>query len=490
MSQTNTVSMHWSTNKEVQDYRAALQKKRRVESFTLLKTAASEVRLSETSQDYDNGYKPALGRSQSEHTFANHGYNEIYTFEWLGIYDIDKEYLVDIFGNINFVIICGSANRAEHIANLVYKLFDRYRNNSKRSHLLSYDKIGQSQFYSLFRIENILICSHGMGFNSVGICLNELIRILKISKIDKYGENSWNKTFQVLRMGSCGGLGVDAGTIIISKNSVNYHTLKPEWNINSCGIKKSIETYFSENMIDKLYQIGLDLNIKRQISKFIKKTKESRIINQNQNRNSQSQNQNQNQNRSQFTNYTDTSNASINSINIDRNFSKFPNKTTEKQQRKKQTQNKNINDRHLARNESESSQLSREEIKIDERYDEFDICNLSIPVTIGSTLACEDFYEGQGRIDGAACDYTESNKFEFLEKLQSIGVKNIEMEGSVVAGICNSNKIESVMMCVAYLNRIKGDSVSKEYTKQELKSWMDRAISIVLNYIKLHKMNS
>ena len=63
-------------------------------------------------------------------------------------------------------------------------------------------------------------------------------------------------------------------------------------------------------------------------------------------------------------------------------------------------------------------------------------------------------------------------------------------EETIVAGICNSNKIESVMMCVAYLNRMKGDSVSKEYTKQELKSWMDRAISIVLNYIKLHKMDS
>ena len=132
---------------------------------------------------------------------------------------------------------------------------------------------------------------------------------------------------------------------------------------------------------------------------------------------------------------------------------------------------------------------SQEERKIDEKYDEFDICNLSIPVTIGSTLSCEDFYEGQGRLDGAICDYKESNKFDFLKKLENIGVKNIEMEGSIVAGICNSNKIDSVMMCVAYLNRMKGDSVSKEYSPQELKSWMDRAISIILNYIKLHKMN-
>lgn len=39
------------------------------------------------------------------------------------------------------------------------------------------------------------------------------------------------------------------------------------------------------------------------------------------------------------------------------------------------------------------------------------------------------FYEGQGRLDGAFCDYTEADKMEYLKRLHNFGVVNIEMEG-------------------------------------------------------------
>ena len=40
-----------------------------------------------------------------------------------------------------------------------------------------------------------------------------------------------------------------------------------------------------------------------------------------------------------------------------------------------------------------------------------------------------DFYEGQGRLDGAFCEFTEKDKMDYLEKLRDAGVVNIEMEG-------------------------------------------------------------
>ena len=43
-------------------------------------------------------------------------------------------------------------------------------------------------------------------------------------------------------------------------------------------------------------------------------------------------------------------------------------------------------------------------------------------------MCCDDFYEGQGRLDGALCDYTEADKMEFLERAKEEGVRNIEME--------------------------------------------------------------
>ena len=38
------------------------------------------------------------------------------------------------------------------------------------------------------------------------------------------------------------------------------------------------------------------------------------------------------------------------------------------------------------------------------------------------------FCTGQGRTDGAICGYTENDKQEFVKRLHSEGVRNIEME--------------------------------------------------------------
>ena len=46
----------------------------------------------------------------------------------------------------------------------------------------------------------------------------------------------------------------------------------------------------------------------------------------------------------------------------------------------------------------------------------------------GRTMSTDCFYEGQGRIDGAMCEYTEADKLAWLAKLQAAGVLNMEME--------------------------------------------------------------
>lgn len=39
----------------------------------------------------------------------------------------------------------------------------------------------------------------------------------------------------------------------------------------------------------------------------------------------------------------------------------------------------------------------------------------------GKTMCANDFYEGQGRLDGAFCEYGEEEKMEFLRKLRDFG---------------------------------------------------------------------
>lgn len=90
-----------------------------------------------------------------------------------------------------------------------------------------------------------------------------------------------------------------------------------------------------------------------------------------------------------------------------------------------------------------------------------------------------DFYEGQGRLDGAFCEFTENDKMEYLEKLRDFGVVNIEMEGewntnqslrdlinfnflflaTIFAALTHHAGIKAAIICVALLNRLNGDQV-------------------------------
>ena len=45
-------------------------------------------------------------------------------------------------------------------------------------------------------------------------------------------------------------------------------------------------------------------------------------------------------------------------------------------------------------------------------------------------MAADCFYEGQGRLDGALCQYSLEDKMRFLNRLHAEGVRNIEMESA------------------------------------------------------------
>jgi len=45
-------------------------------------------------------------------------------------------------------------------------------------------------------------------------------------------------------------------------------------------------------------------------------------------------------------------------------------------------------------------------------------------------------FVGQGRLDGAFCDYSEAEKMSFLQEAYDHGVRNIEMESVCFAAFC------------------------------------------------------
>ena len=106
----------------------------------------------------------------------------------------------------------------------------------------------------------------------------------------------------------------------------------------------------------------------------------------------------------------------------------------------------------------------------------------NLTVTPGKTMAADCFYEGQGRLDGAICDYEEKDKMEFVNKLNDIGVRNIEMEAAMFAAFTNHLDIKAAVACVTLLNRLEGDQVLTPL--EDLHAFDEYPGHVVLAYIK------
>lgn len=103
-------------------------------------------------------------------------------------------------------------------------------------------------------------------------------------------------------------------------------------------------------------------------------------------------------------------------------------------------------------------------------------------VVLGKTLGTNDFYEGQGRLDGALAPlYTDTEKQDYLQRAFMIGVRNIEMESTAFAAFCLRANIPSVIICVALINRLNGDQIIA--TKEEMKLYIDNLLDFVAGFI-------
>uniref|UniRef100_A0A4W5RVW9 Uridine phosphorylase 1 n=1 Tax=Hucho hucho TaxID=62062 RepID=A0A4W5RVW9_9TELE len=109
-------------------------------------------------------------------------------------------------------------------------------------------------------------------------------------------------------------------------------------------------------------------------------------------------------------------------------------------------------------------------------------CSKDLGTVIGNTMCTMDFYEGQARLDGAFCSYTEKDKQDYLTKAYEAGVRNIEMESSVFAAMCKLSGLKAAVVCVTLLDRQKGDQLSSSH--EVLHSYQQRPQILVGHLIK------
>ncbi|BFZ22556.1 hypothetical protein BsWGS_25595 [Bradybaena similaris] len=101
---------------------------------------------------------------------------------------------------------------------------------------------------------------------------------------------------------------------------------------------------------------------------------------------------------------------------------------------------------------------------------------------VGKTMCTLDFYEGQARLDGAFCDYTEKDKMAFLKDVYNHGIRNIEMESLCFAAYCHRCGIKGAVVCVTLLDRLKDDQITTPHSVME--EWQARPQKLVTAYIK------
>lgn len=260
--------------------------------------------------------------------------------------------LVEMFSDVRYVCMGGTPKRMEGFAHFIMDEIG-YKLPAGTTLLdISY----HSYRYSMYKVGPVLCFSHGMGIPSVGILLHEVIKLMYHAKC---------KDPIFFRLGTCGGIGIEGGNLVIT-----------------------------ESAVDGLLQPYLELPV------------------------------------------------------------------LGKMQRRPAILDK---------------QLANELKNLRGGDDPF-------TVTVGKTMCTYDFYEGQGRLDGAFCNYKEEDKLAFLKQIHDANVVNMEMESLCFAALCNHAGIKGAVICVTLLNRLHGDQVSTP--KETLNKWQEYPQLLVSRYIK------
>lgn len=111
-----------------------------------------------------------------------------------------------------------------------------------------------SNRYSMFKIGPILFANHGIGCPSLSILLNEIMKLLHYA-------GCMDLTF--FRVGTCGGIGIEPGTVVITEEAVDG-LLRPEYRqvlslndkeslsfLNWCLTLISLSTFSEKKLLEK-----------------------------------------------------------------------------------------------------------------------------------------------------------------------------------------------------------------------------------------------
>ncbi|KAM6071386.1 uridine phosphorylase 2 isoform 4-T4 [Chlamydotis macqueenii] len=119
-----------------------------------------------------------------------------------------------MFGDIKFVCVGGSPRRMRAFAQFMHKELGLAGDGEDLA-----DICAGTDRYAMYRAGPVLSISHGMGIPSISIMLHELIKLLHHAKC---------RDVTIIRIGTSGGLGIEAGSVVITDTAVDS-SFKPRF---------------------------------------------------------------------------------------------------------------------------------------------------------------------------------------------------------------------------------------------------------------------
>lgn len=143
------------------------------------------------------------------------------------------------FSNISHVIMQGSSKRAIVLAKKLAEILLNINSN----YFEPINIINSSDF-AVYRVGNILSVSHGMGNVTMDALLHALTKMLHYAG---------NTDVEYIRVGTSGGIGVKAGTVVITKQSF-MPNLQPYHKTYELDKELHIPTEFNHDLVERIYR--------------------------------------------------------------------------------------------------------------------------------------------------------------------------------------------------------------------------------------------
>jgi uridine phosphorylase len=110
-------------------------------------------------------------------------------------------------------------------------------------------------------------------------------------------------------------------------------------------------------------------------------------------------------------------------------------------------------------------------------------------IIAGKTIAGNEFFLEQFRLDGAICLETPETKMGWLRWIHDNGVVNIEMEGAMIAGYLNHWGFSKfAMICATVFNRLENDQMTS--TPEQLHKFSEDSGVALFNHLAVSLLDA